>query len=90
MKGNRRKSTAYIGRLVLVSKILPEGEEHMVPSYYSDLNIPKYVHIWVKIKKIAPVYASDLNKMQVVSSFSPVGESLVRSSSGHFIIREVE
>ena len=65
VKGNRRKSTAFRGELVLASKFLPKGEEHLVPSYYADLN-----------------------KMQVASSYSHIGESLVRSSSGHFIIRE--
>jgi len=88
VKGNRRKSTGYRGKLVLASKTLPEGEEQLVPSYYADLDIPKYVKFWVKIKEITPVDASDFLKMQVASSFSPLSESLVRSSSGHFIIRE--
>ena len=88
VKGNRRKSTAYRGELVLASKTLPEDEELLAPSYYADLGIPKYVKFWVKIKEIMSVDAADLNKMQVASSFSPLGESLARSSSGHFIIRE--
>jgi len=88
VKGNRRKSTAYRGALVLASKTLPEGEDLLVPSYYADLDIPKYVKFWVKVKVINPVEGSDLNKMQVASSLSPIGDSLVRSSSGHFIIRE--
>lgn len=88
VKGNRRKSTGYRGELILASKTLPEGEEPLVPFYYAELDIPKYVNFWVKIKEITPVDSSDLNKMQVASSLSPLGEGLARSSSGHFFIRE--
>ena len=88
VKGNRRKSTAFRGELVLASKTVPEGDGHLVPPYYADLDIPKYVKFWVKIKDILPVDSTDIKKMQVASSLSPLGESLARSSSGHFIIRE--
>jgi hypothetical protein len=88
VKGNRRKSTAFRGSLLLASKTLPEVDENLVPPYYADLDIPKYVRFWVKIKDIIPIDYAELNKMQVASSLSPIGESLVKSFSGHFIIRE--
>ena len=88
VKGNRRKSAAFRGRLVLASKTLPKGEENRVPSYYTDLSIPRYVKFWVKLTKIVPIDSADLNMMQVASSVLPIRETLFRSSSGHFFLCE--
>ncbi len=90
VKGNRRKSTAYRGRLVMASKTLPDGEDHLVPAYYAKLDIPKYVKFWVKLSEIVPIEFSEMKTMQAISSVYPISETLVKSSSGHFIIREDE
>ena len=90
VKGNRRKSTAFRGSLLLASKTLPEGDECLVPPYYADLDIPRYVKFWVKLTEIVPIDSTDLNKMRVASSVLPLGETLAKSSSGHFIIREIK
>jgi len=88
VKGNRRKSTAYRGRLVMASKTLLDGEAHLVPSYYAELDISKYVKFWVKLSEIVPIELSELKTMRAISSVYPISETLVKSSSGHFIIRE--
>lgn len=87
VKGNRRESTAYRGTLLFASKLLPTSESHLVPAYYSDLDIPKYVGSWVKLTEIIPFDFSELANMQVASSVLTLGETLVKSSSGHFYIR---
>ena len=87
VKGNRRKSTAFRGSLLLASKTLPEGEEHLVSPYYADLDIPKYVKFWVKLTEIIPIEFTDLQKLKVASSVLPIQETLYKSSSGHFILR---
>jgi len=88
VKGNRRKSTIYRGSLAVASKSLPKEEKHLIPTYYADLDIPKYVRFWVKLTEIVPIEFSDLQKMQVASSVLPIRETLFKSSSGHFILRE--
>ncbi len=90
VKGNRRKSTAFRGSLLLASKTLPEGDEHLVPPYYGDLDIPKYVKFWVKLNGIVPIDSANLQTMKVASSVLPIHETLFKSSSGHFIIREAK
>ena len=86
VKGNRRKSTIYHSTLFLASKTLPNDEAYLVPRYYADLNISKYVRLWVKLGDFDPLETVELNKMKVASSVLPIGETLVKSSSGHFII----
>jgi len=86
VKGNRRKSTYYISTLLLASKTLPDDEARLVPRYYADLNISKYVKFWVKLGDFGILEAAELNKMKVASSVLPIGETLYKSSSGHFII----
>ena len=90
VKGNRRKSTAYRARLSSASKSLPKDEKGMVPEYYLDLDIPKYVKFWVKLTEIYPFEFADLQKLQVASSVLPIQETLYRSSSGHFFVREAK
>jgi hypothetical protein len=88
VKGNRRKSTAYKAPLFLASRDFPNSEQHLIPSYYTALDILRYVRFWVKLGSITPVSQEELNHIKVASSVLPIFETLVRSSTGHFIIRE--
>jgi hypothetical protein len=90
VKGNRSKSTAYRGRLVVASKTLLVTEKHLVPGYYAELNIHQYVKFWVKLSEIIPIDMVELQKMQVSSSVLPIQETLFKSSSGHFLVREAK
>jgi hypothetical protein len=88
VKGNRRKTTAYKARLVLSTRVYPKEEQELIPPYYRDHDIPRYVKFWVKIGEITLITLDELNQMQVASSVLPLAESLVKSSTGHFIIRK--
>jgi hypothetical protein len=88
VKGNRKKPSSFRAELIIASKELPKNEFLLVPSYYKNLNILEFIHFWVKIKEIIPQQFADLEKMRVVSSVFPLPETLVRSSCGHFLIRE--
>lgn len=88
VKGNRRKSTVYRCKLAVASKTLLESERHLVPAYYAELEIPKYVKFWVKLTDIEHIEFAKLENMRVASSVLPIGETLYKSSSGHFIICE--
>ena len=90
VKGNRRKSIAYRAKLIFASKSYPKDEENLIPEYYRKLDIPRFVKFWVKIGEIVPVDHVELNKLRVVSSVFPLSETLSKSSSGHFIIHEID
>jgi len=88
VKGNRRKSTVYCALLVCATKVQPEEQKHMIPSYYYGLDLIKYMKFWVKLTEITPISFSELEKMRVSSSALPIRESLIKSSTGHFFLVE--
>ena len=88
VKGNRRKSTAYRANLVLATRDFPEDEQALIPPYYTELQIPQYVKFWVKLGMITPISLEDLGKMKVASSVLSLAETLAKSSTGHFFIKE--
>ena len=88
VKGNRRKSTFYKAELIYASKSLPDEEKDLVPTYYQELDIPRFVKFWAKIGTITPADPADLRQLKVASSVFPISETLAKSSSGHFIICE--
>jgi hypothetical protein len=88
VKGNRRKPNAYISNLVLASKTVPEDEISLVPPYYKELEILRFIKFWAKVTNLQEIDLKDLAKMRVASSVYPLLETLVKSSSGHFYIKE--
>lgn len=88
VKGNRRKSTAYRAAIVTASRLLPETEKQMIPSYYFDQNLTRYMKFWVKLAEISEITFDELAKMRVASSVLPISETLVKSSTGHFFLVE--
>jgi hypothetical protein len=88
VKGNRRKPSAYISDLIIASKTIPPEEESLIPVYYQELEIIRFIKFWAKVRNIHEIESSDLNKMSVASSVYPLQETLIKSSSGHFYIRE--
>lgn len=88
VKGNRRKSTAYRGMMIYATKSYPEGEEYLLPPYYLDMELTKYMRFFVKLAEISPIDFEDLAKMRVASSVIPLRETLIKSSTGHFFIVE--
>jgi hypothetical protein len=88
VKGNRKKPNAYISNLVLASKTIPEDEISLVPAYYKELEILRFINFWGKVTNLHEIDLKDLSKMGVVSSVYPLLETLVKSSSGHFYIKE--
>ena len=86
VKGNRRKSTAYRAHLIQAAKIVPEAERGMIPAYYQELDLIKYMKAWVKLGEIQPISGSELDQLKVASSVLPIHETLKRSSTGHFVL----
>ena len=90
VKGNRKKSTAYCAKLLLASKELPKGEEEKTPSYYSTEGIRQYMKAWVKIGEISEIEMSSMKNLRAINSIFPIQETLVRSSSGYFLVYEAK
>ena len=89
VKGNRRKSTFYRATIQTLSAILPKNEKDMIPKYYFDLKIVKHMKFWAKLSDIKPIDEIEIQNIQVIGSVLEIGETLVRSSSGHFVVREI-
>lgn len=89
VKGNRKKSTFYKATIELLSSNLPKNEKDMIPKYYFDLKIVKHMKFWAKLSSIRPIDENEIQNIQVMGSVLEIGETLVRSSSGHFVVREI-
>lgn len=87
VKGNRRKSTAYQARLISVTRDLPK-ENALIPAYYAEKDLVQHMKAWMKIGQIEPIEMSAMASLKAISSVFPIAETLVRSSSGYFLVRE--
>jgi hypothetical protein len=43
---------------------------------------------WMKIGPIDAIEMSAMSKLKTINSINPISETLVRSSSGYFLVRE--
>ncbi len=90
VKGNRKKSTFYRSNLLEITKQLPKSEEKRYPKYYTENKLQKHIQTWFKITEIVPIEDSALSKLKAVGSVYPIQETLVRSSSGYFLVHEAK
>jgi len=89
VKGNRRKSTAYRAPLIIVEKETP-NETELIPAYYAEKDLIQYMKAWMKIGRIEAIDMTEMWKMKAINSVFPISETLVRSSSGYFLVRETK
>ena len=87
VKGNRRKSTAYQASLLLVSKENPK-DNALIPPYYAEKDLLQYMKAWMKVEEIEAIEMSEMKSLKAINSVFPISETLVRSSSGYFLVRE--
>lgn len=87
VKGNRRKSTAYQASLLWVEKGMPK-EAALIPAYYAEKDLLQYMKAWMKIGRIEAIEMSAMDRLKAINSVFPISETLVRSSSGYFLVRE--
>lgn len=87
VKGNRRKSTAYRANLLRVEKEMPK-EQALIPAYYAEKDLIQYMKAWMKIRQIEPIEMAEMDRLKAINSVFPISETLVRSSSGYFLVRE--
>jgi len=88
VKGNRKKSTPYKANMIAVTRDFPKKEKALIPSYYSEKKLLKYMSVWFKIGHIEQVEMSDLKNLKTINSIFPIEETLARSSSGYFLVHE--
>ena len=87
VKGNRKKSTAYRADLLAISRDFPK-EKKQIPAYYEEKDLLEFMKVWMKIGKIEPIELSDMRSLKAINSIYPIAETLVRSSSGYFLVHE--
>ena len=88
VKGNRRKSTPYKAEILAVSRDMPKKEKALIPSYYAEKKLLKFMNAWVKIGHVEQVEMSAMKNLKTINSIFPIEETLVRSSSGYFLVQE--
>jgi hypothetical protein len=87
VKGNRRKSTGYRAPLLLVTRDQPK-ETALIPSYYAEKDLIQYMKVWMKVGEIEAIEMTEMDKLKALNSVFPIAETLVRSSSGYFLVHE--
>jgi hypothetical protein len=88
VKGNRRKSTPYKAGILAISRDFPKKEKALIPPYYAEKKLLKFMNAWVKIGHIEQMEMSSLKNLKTINSIFPLEETLVRSSSGYFLVHE--
>jgi len=88
VKGNRKRSTAYRAQLLHIRKELPAEDDNLLPPYYSEKDILQFMKVFMRIGEIKKIETAEIKNLKTISSFLPFTETLVRSSSGHFYVRE--
>ena len=88
VKGNRKKSTPYKAMILEVSRDFPKKEKALIPPYYSEKKLLKYMNAWVKIGHTEQVEMADLKNLKTINSIFPLEETLSRSQSGYFLVHE--
>ena len=88
VKGNRRKSTPYKANIFSVSRDFPKKEKALIPPYYAGKKLLRYMTAWIKMGHIEQVEMSDLKSLKTINSIFPLEETLMRSSSGYFLVHE--
>jgi hypothetical protein len=87
VKGNRRKSTAYQAPLLMVSRDIPK-ETALIPPYYAEKDLIQFMKAWMKVSRIEQIELSGMESLRAMNSVFPIAETLSRSSSGYFLVRE--
>jgi hypothetical protein len=90
VKGNRKKSAFYRAHLLLITRELPRGESKAIPPYYSTKALRQHMNAWMQVSQIVPADPSSMKNLQAISSVFPIQETLVRSSSGYFLVHEAK
>ncbi len=88
VKGNRKKSTPYKAQILTVTRDFPKKEKDLIPSYYTEKKLLKFMSVWIKIGHIEKIDMEDLKNYKTINSIFPLEETLSRSSSGYFLIHE--
>lgn len=88
VKGNRKKSTPYKADILSLSRDFPKKEKALIPTYYAEKKLLKFMNAWVKIGHIEQVEISDLKNLKTINSIFPLEETLARSQSGYFLVHE--
>jgi len=87
VKGNRKKSTAYRAALQQISREMPT-DAALIPAYYAEKDLLQFMKVWLKIGQIESIEMSEMDKLKAMNSVYPISETLVRSSSGYFLVKE--
>ena len=90
VQGNWKKPSVCRAELFAVTRELPTRERKLVPAYYAKLGLLEYMRAWMKIGEIVSAETSVLNDFRAMTSALPFQDTLVRSSSGYFLVYDAK
>jgi len=79
---------AYRATVVRMSRALPKREQNLVPHYYEERKITRYVGFWTKLSGITQIEKGQLFELHIASSLFAVPDTLARSMAALFVVRE--
>jgi len=78
----------YMGEVLAASRETPT-EGLLVPSYYEERKILRYITFWVKLSGIQRLDNESVRRLRIASSGTRVPEALATSMAGMFVVRDV-
>lgn len=80
----------YRGKMIQIVQEVPSGQRRLLPTYYSQTGILKYMHLWAKISSLEKVRANDMGTLLSVRSGMGVPETLSTGMAPLFFVRQKE
>jgi hypothetical protein len=88
VQSGKRNAQVYRGTVLEISRELPLDEKKLIPRYYRDTGLLKFMKLWIKISDIQRMPEGWLNNLYVAGSGSRVSDILHTSMAGLFVIKE--
>ena len=73
------QTTLFRGVVTEISDHVPSGEQAMVPPYYSENEILKFMRFWMKVSAFSKLNVTQFNRLKLSSSGLPVARIIGRN-----------
>ena len=84
---HRHDYEVYQGNVIEVSRVCPE-DRRLIPPYYEEQGIIRYIRLWQKLTAIRKLDAAALKRLHIASSGSSAAETLPHSMAALFLVRQ--
>jgi hypothetical protein len=78
----------YRGIVITARRTCPIKEKNLIPDYYEQNHILKYMRLWIKLSKLEQMEPVILRNLRIANSGLPASETLRTSMAAMFIVKE--